>query len=479
MSEADVSIIGLGTSGNSAARLALEKGEGVYVSDISTDARTSARARKLEAMGASVQLGYHDVQKIAAARLVVVSPGVPADASVLCELRARGVRWISEPEFAVRFHKGSLIAVTGTNGKTTTAVLTAHLLAASGIDATLGGNVGAGIAPPASELALREAPSDWWVLEMSSFQLADIQSFSPDVGVLTNLASDHLDRYADTASYFADKARLFRNATGTSRWVVNGDDSAALEMASGAQGELYLFVSVPPGPETDAGSEQPTVSAFVREGILTLRVRENPDSAGPEEPLVPRKELRLLGQNNVMNALASALTARLAGADANGIREGLVSFEPLPHRLEPIGQRNGVLWVNDSKATNVAAAVSALKSLDRRVVLLLGGKDKGEDFHPLAAALVGKTSAVVIYGEAGVRLAQELSKALSREATATGVPVLVAVDEGFDAAVAAAASLSRAGDVVLLSPACPSFDLFDGYEARGRRFTHLAGVAAE
>ena len=479
MREAGVSIIGLGVSGNAAARLALEKGEGVYVSDISTDALTAARARELEAMGAGVQLGCHDVQRIAASQLVVVSPGVPADASVLHELRARGVRWISEPEFAVRFHKGALIAVTGTNGKTTTAVLTAHLLRASGIDARLGGNVGAGIAPPASELALREAPTDWWVLEMSSFQLRDTQSFSPDVGVLTNLASDHLDRYADTASYFADKARLFRNATGTSRWVVNGDDPAALEMASGAEGDLCPFVSAPPGPETDDESEQPTVSAFVREGILTLKVRENPDSACPEEPLVPRKELRLLGQHNVMNALAAALTARLAGADANGICEGLVSFKPLPHRLEPIGQRNGVLWVNDSKATNVAAAISALRSLDRRVVLILGGKDKGEDFHPLAAALLRKTRAVVIYGEAGVRLARELSEALSVEATDTGVPVLVTIDEGFDRAVAAAGSLSRAGDVVLLSPACPSFDLFDGYEARGRQFTHLARVSGE
>lgn len=479
MREADVSIIGLGASGNAAARLALEKGEGVYVSDISTDARTGARARELEAMGAGVQLGCHDVQRIAASQLVVVSPGVPADALVLRELRARGVRWISEPEFAVRFHKGALIAVTGTNGKTTTAVLTAHLLGASGIDATLGGNIGAEIAPPASELALREAPTDWWVLEMSSFQLRDTQSFSPDVGVLTNLASDHLDRYGDTASYFADKARLFRNATGTSRWVVNGDDPAALEMASGAEGDLCLFMSAPPGPEADGESEQPTVSAFVREGILTLKVRENPDSACPEEPLVSRKELRLLGQHNVMNALAAALTARLAGADVNGIREGLVSFEPLPHRLEPIGQRNGVLWVNDSKATNVAAAVSGLRSLDRRVVLILGGKDKGEDFHPLAAALLRKTRAVVIYGEAGVRLARELSEALSVEATDTGVPVLVTIDEGFDTAVAVAGSLSRAGDVVLLSPACPSFDLFDGYEARGRRFTHLARVPGE
>ena len=477
MSEA-VSIIGLGASGNAAARLALEKGEAVYVSDISTDARTSARARELEALGAGVQLGSHDVQRIAASRLVVVSPGIPADAPVLRELRARGVQWISEPEFAVRFHQGPLIAVTGTNGKTTTAVLTAHLLGASGIDAALGGNVGNALAPPASELAQLARPNDWWVLEMSSFQLADIELFSPDVGVLTNLATDHLDRYANRESYFADKARLFRNATRTSRWVVNGDDPSALEMAKGAKGSLYLFASGPSQAEEAAGREHATVAAFVREGVLTLKVGEAPGLPAGEEPLLPSRELRLLGRHNVMNALAAALTARLAGADPTGIRRGLTSFEPLPHRLEPIVERNGVLWVNDSKATNVAAAVNGTRSLDRTVVLLLGGKDKGEDFRPISAAVRGKARAVVIYGEAGIRLARELSEALSEGLSEATVPVLVAVDEGFDAAVAAAGSLARSGDVVLLSPACPSFDLFDSYEARGRRFADLAAGAA-
>lgn len=192
-----ISIIGLGASGFAAARLAMDRGERVYVSDISTDAGAAARSRELESLGADVELGSHDLDRIAASKLVVVSPGIHPDAPVLHGLRERGVAWISEPEYAVQFHRGSLIAVTGTNGKTTTATLTAHLMEASGLDAALGGNVGGGVAPPASELGLDRTGRDWWILEMSSFQLRETRTFAPDIGVLTNLAPDHQDWYSD------------------------------------------------------------------------------------------------------------------------------------------------------------------------------------------------------------------------------------------------------------------------------------------
>ncbi len=457
MKSENVSIIGLGASGTSAARLALAKGETVYVSDLRTDARAAADADALRALGARVDLGTHDTARIAAAGLVVVSPGIPPDAPVLHTLRRGGVRWVSEPEFAVRFYQGPLIAVTGTNGKTTTAALTAHLLDASGIDAALGGNVGGGLAPTASELALREPAPAWYVLEMSSFQLADTDRFSPDIGVVTNLAPDHLDRYAGPREYYADKARLFRNASAKSRWILNGDDVEVLRLPGEAAGERVSF-----------GRERGGNAAFVRDGVLTLAVPASAGGRGEDEPLVPEGALSLIGRHNTLNALAAALAARLAGASPSGIRAGLGSFLPLPHRLEPVAERDGVIWVNDSKATNVGAAIGAVASLDQPLILILGGKDKGEDFRPLARVLPGRVKKVVLYGEAAGRISDEFHEVL-------GDTLPIARGDRFDEAVAAAGASAEAGDAVLLAPACSSYDQFENYEARGRRFRELSG----
>jgi UDP-N-acetylmuramoylalanine--D-glutamate ligase len=444
-----VAVIGLGASGAAAARLALAKGGEVYVSDSSTDASTTARGADLGAAGAAVELGGHDLERLAGAGLVVVSPGIPPDAPVLRALAERGVRWISEPELAFRFYSGPLIAVTGTNGKTTTTLLVAHLLEASGIRAAAGGNVGGGLAPAASELALLAEPPDWYVLEMSSFQLAGIESFRPDIGVVTNLSPDHLDRYADVASYFADKARLFDNADASSRWILPAGDETVARLAGEAAGSRYHF-----GGEADSGSH-----AYVADGALTLRI------AHAVEAVLPAAELPLLGRHNVDNALAAALTARLVGAGVEGIAAGLRSARPLPHRLEPVAERGGVLWVNDSKATNVAATRSALASLDRPVVILLGGKDKGEDFRALGPALRERVRHALAFGAAGPRIADELRDV---------VPIEL-MESDFRDVVARAAALARSGDLVLLSPACSSYDMFENYEHRGRRFAELAG----
>ena len=440
-----VAVIGLGVSGAAAARLALSRGGHVYVSDSSSDAATAGRGADLRARGADVELGGHDLERVARARLVVVSPGIPPNAPVLRALAERGVRWISEPELAVRFYSGPLIAVTGTNGKTTTTLLVAHLLETSGVHAAAGGNVGGGLAPAASELALLAEPPDWYVLEMSSFQLAGIESFRPDIGVVTNLSPDHLDRYADVAAYFADKARLFDNADAKSRWVLPHRDEAVAGLAGSAEGSRYYF-----------GVDGP--HAHVAADVLTLRV------SGEPEPLLPVGDLPLLGRHNVDNALAAALAARLAGADAAGIARGLRSARPLPHRLEPVADMHGVLWVNDSKATNVAATRSALESLDRPVVILLGGKDKGEDFRPLGAALRERVRHALAFGAVGPRIERELR----------GVVPIELMGSDFAAVVARAKALAEPGDLVLLSPACSSYDMFDDYEHRGRTFTGLA-----
>jgi len=377
---------------------------------------------------------------------------------VLRELADRGVRWISEPELAVRFFSGALIAVTGTNGKTTTTLLIAHLLQRAGIRALAGGNVGGGLAPAASELALLDVPPEWYVLEMSSFQLAGIEAFRPDIGVVTNLSPDHLDRYASVAEYYADKARLFDNATSASRWVLPHGDAAVADLAGTAKGSRYWF----------GGEPASTSHAFVQGDALTLRVD------GPPEPLIGRTELQLIGTHNVANALAASLTARLAGAEAAHIGEGLRSARPLPHRLEPVADRGGVLWVNDSKATNVAATQSALASLDRPVVILLGGKDKGEPFAPLAGALAVRARAVIAYGAVGPRIANELRDAGALPAE---LPIEL-MGSDFAQVVQRAASLARPGDIVLLSPASSSYDMFDNYEQRGRRFAELAAQLA-
>jgi UDP-N-acetylmuramoylalanine--D-glutamate ligase len=374
---------------------------------------------------------------------------------VLQALQAAGRRWISEPEFAFRFLHGPLIAVTGTNGKTTTAAMTAHLLKEAGFEVGLGGNIGAEFGPPVSALALRTPPPDWFVVEVSSFQLADVVEFNPTVGVLTNLAPDHLDRYESLDAYYGDKGNLFRNASSGSRWVLNGDSAQVEELAGNAPGERFRFST----RELEDVHDPEWAHAFLVGEELALRM------PGEEiEFLLPRMSLPALGWHNTANALAASLTARIAGSEAGNIARGLRAFRPLPHRLQPVGESGGLRWVNDSKATNVAATVGALRSLEGPLVLLLGGKDKGEELAPLRDALHGGVRGIVVYGEARNRLAQALE----------GMTRIQRVDGSFEDAVSAARALGVEGDILLLSPACSSFDMFDNYVARGERFAALA-----
>ena len=450
LSGVNVAVIGLGASGIAAARLADEKGGDVYVSDSRTDDAVAARGADLGKAGIAVELGRHDIDRMADAAFVVASPGIPPDAPVLRALAERGVDWISEPEFAARFFTGSLVAITGTNGKTTTTLLVDHLLRAAGIRSAAGGNVGGGLAPPASDLARASHPPDWIVLEMSSFQLAGIRTFKPDIGVVTNLSPDHQDRYRSVDDYYADKAKLFDTADAASIWVLPEGNDAVTELAGDAPGRRFRF------------GRASISHAFIDEGRFTLR------TYGDIEPLVPVSEFPLLGAHNVDNALAAALVAHLAGAEPGGIAAGLGSARALPHRLEPVREEDDILWVNDSKATNVAATRSALESLDRPVILLLGGKDKGEDFSPLADVLDGRVRLVIAYGAAGPRAARELGD----------VATVELMDGGLDLVVARATEVARAGDVILLSPACSSFDMYESYEHRGRHFVQLARGAA-
>ena len=443
-----IAVIGLGTSGVAAARLALMKGGDVYVSDTSSDEATSARGAALTTAGASVELGGHDFDRLAGAGIVVASPGIPPNAPVLRKLRERGQSWISEPELAFRFFNGPLIAVTGTNGKTTTTLLLGHLLNRAGIRVAVGGNVGGGLAPTASDLALMDNPPDWYVLEMSSFQLGGVESFQPEIGVITNLSPDHMDYYGDFEAYIADKARLFKNASENSKWILPVGDQAVGRLASDAAGDHYFF-----GGNAVAGGD-----ALVDGNAIALRVN------GELKTLMPLADYPLLGLHNVDNALAASLAAYLAGARPRQISDGLKTVMPLPHRMEPIADKQGILWVNDSKATNVAATVKALESFDRPVVILLGGTDKGESFAPLAGALKKSMGRGIAYGEAGPRIQSEIGDAASIEL----------LGNDFTAVVTRAAELAHPGDIILLSPACSSFDMFESYEDRGQSFTQLS-----
>lgn len=493
-----VAVIGLGASGEAAARLALAKGAEVHVTDANASAAVAARGDVLRRLGAHVLLGGHDPERLAEADTVVASPGIPPSAPVLQALRDRGVDWVSEPEYASRFFASPLVVVTGTNGKTTTAALCAHLLREGGVDAALGGNVGEGLAPPASTLAALDPAPERVVLELSSFQLAGVRDLSPAVGVVTNLGVDHLDRYATVDEYHRDKRRLFEAGDADTTWVLNGDDPVLERMAAGFPGARLRFslerrmtpgawledgtMMVDTGNARATGEDHGTSGGAQATSTARLAARSGP------RPIGRAAEMRLPGRHNVANALAAALAAAAAGADPEAFDGALAAFDPLPHRMEPVGTLDGVRWINDSKATNVAACASALRGLSGPLVLLLGGADKGEDFGELGPEMAGKARGVVTYGATGSRAAAEIRSALAagRSTLAAGRSAPVAGQEaaqagvvveskgGFDAAVAQGQALARPGDVLLLSPACSSFDMFRDYRERGRAFRALA-----
>jgi UDP-N-acetylmuramoylalanine--D-glutamate ligase len=435
-----VAVLGLGVSGEAAARLAAANGGIVYASDVSAGPVPTAAAERLASEGIDAETGGHDMQRVLSADLVVVSPGIGPTSEIRRRVSEAGIRTIAEVELGWRDLESRVIAITGTNGKTTTTGLAAHVLAGSGLRAIAAGNIGRAL----SEIAVQSPQPDWVALELSSFQLADQETIAPDVGVLLNLSPDHLDRYRDVESYYADKRRLFDSATSDSKWVLNADDPACTELASGVAGDrLHFSLRGPVDRGAWAGSD----------GILRCRL-------DAEVEWMHTSDLRLLGPHNVANALAAGLACAVAGVAPEAIAAGLRSFEALPHRLQPIGERDGVLWVNDSKATNVSATGVGLRSFDRPVVLILGGRHKGEPYSSLSADLRHRARAVVAYGEAAPRIVSDLRGSVDS----------LSVESGIDAVVGAAAELARPGDVVLLSPACSSYDMFPNYRERGRAF---------
>ncbi len=446
--ELRVGVLGLGRSGRAATRLLAQAGASVYASDLADSEELRTQIRGIAGRSVRVELGRHDVEALEKCDLLVVSPGIPPRAEILRSPRVRSLPVISELELAFSFLDAPVIAVTGTNGKTTTSTWIGAMLERAGVRVGVGGNIGRALSELAAEV---EADYEWIVAEVSSFQLASIARFKPAIGVFLNLSPDHLDWHVDVEDYYSAKARLFDNADGESRWVLNGEDDGVLQLAEGRPGAVRYFRVASSLREHEEGAY------LGPNGTLLARYDDE------EVELVDRSELKLLGLHNVANALAMAVAVGYASVPVPAVRESLRDFEPLPHRLQPVAEEGGVLWVNDSKATNVASTRVALQSLERPVVLLLGGRPKGESFAGLLPDLVGRVKAVVAYGEAAAQIESELGDEVN----------VVREDGSFEDVVRRARSLAQPGDSALLAPACASFDMFSDYEERGQRFMDL------
>lgn len=444
----EIAVIGLGRSGTAVSRLLARAGARVYASDAGTSEGVRDAAAALTAAGIVAEAGKHDLERIGRAGTLVVSPGVPPDAPPLAAARAHAVPIISEIEVALRALPGvPYIGITGTNGKTTVTALIAHLLRALGHETIEAGNIGT----PLSELALEPRRPAWIVVELSSFQLHDTPSVAPLVAVLTNLAPDHLDRYATLDEYYGDKMLLFRNAAVGAVRVVNGDDAEVLRRTAGVPGIARRFSLLAAQADAAYDTER---SMLMLAGVALL-----------ERPLLP-----LLGDHNIANALAAALAvwhavpADQTTAARARIAAGLRGFKAIAHRLESLGERHGVLWVNDSKATNVGAARVALEAMSRPTIVLLGGRHKGEPYSGLLPALREHSKMVLAYGESAPRIVEDLGKHVAVEQ----------LGSSFEQVIARARALSAPGDAVLLAPACSSYDMFTNYEERGTAFRRLA-----
>jgi UDP-N-acetylmuramoylalanine--D-glutamate ligase len=448
LSGGEIAVVGLARSGRAVARALRARGVTVYASDSARNDETEAAEAELARLGAAVDLGTHDLPRIAQASLVVASPGIPPSAPPLMAARAGGGTVVSEVEVALKLHPGlRYVAVTGSNGKTTTTAMIAELLGALGLGAAVAGNIGTPL------IELIEAPPEWVALELSSFQLHDTPSIRPAVGVLTNLSANHLDRYESLERYYADKALLFRNAAPGSQWVLNGDDPAVLDLAAGAAGHHHHFSLRSSEAEARLGGD-----------VLMVFGRR----------VLPRVELQLAGDHNVANALAAAMATLIAVGRQDSealaiVGRALAGFAPLEHRIEPVSEILGVLWVNDSKSTSVGSTLVALRGMQRPTVLLLGGRHKGEPYTGLASEVSRIVRAVVAYGEARDEIVRDLGTLVHVEP----------VEPDFAAVMDGARSLAHPGDVVLLSPACSSYDMFRNYEERGAEFKRLVRTLAQ
>jgi UDP-N-acetylmuramoylalanine--D-glutamate ligase len=432
-------VVGLARSGAAIASALADRGETV----IGVDSGSPEEAAGLQASGVEVSLGVDGTRQLDRARTVVKSPGVPQDAPVVRAARESAIEVTGELELAWRLIPNAFCAVTGTNGKTTTTELIGHLYRTAGRPVAVAGNVGT----PLATLAGAIDPDATVVCECSSFQLEDANYFGPECAVFINLAPDHLDRHGTLEEYLAAKLRIFANQGNDDAAVYNGDTPELRGRDLGGCARRIRFCPI------EGESADPDCELSMRDGVIFAA----------DEPLLRTDELQLLGSHNVENAMAAAAAALASGLPRDSVAEGLRSFQGVRHRLERVRELDGVLYINDSKATNVASAVAGVRAFDGGVRLIAGGRPKQESFAPLAEAVHDRCVAVYLIGEAAERMAAGLAE--------TGVEIVQAGT--LEHALEAAQAEAKPSEVVLLSPACASFDAFKDFEVRGNRFREL------
>jgi UDP-N-acetylmuramoylalanine--D-glutamate ligase len=436
-----VLVVGLARTGMAVSLFSAGYGAIVIATDDKPESALAEPARRLRAAGVKLELGAHNPATFLEQDLIVLSPGVPRNLPALEGARAKGIPVWSEIELAWRFLRGKLVAITGSNGKTTTTSLLAHILKMSGIDTLVGGNIGV----PLLALVESSTPSTVTVAEVSSFQLEAIAEFRPAVGVLLNLTPDHLDRHASFDVYAQAKMRLFENQLEGDAAVLNADDPEVTRRMP-ARPRIYWF----------SRQKRVAAGAFLHDGQIIF------GKEGSEIPLLRRDEIPLRGEHNVENVLAACSGAYLAGADPDAIASGVKTFRGVEHRLEFVAEIGGVALYNDSKATNVDASLKAIEAFAGPLIVILGGKDKGAPYTSLREPLHRRAHLAILIGAAAEKIESELSGA---------VPLVRAGT--LERAVEIAMESAHSGDTVLLAPACSSFDQFDNYEHRGRVFKEL------
>ncbi len=452
---ARVTVMGLARSGVAACRLLQAAGARVTVADRKESTELAAVLGGIDRDHVGVTVGARYESSLDEADLVVISPGVPYRLAPLEAVRRRGVKVISELELASQFFRSPLLAITGTNGKSTTVTLIGKFLAESGKRAFVGGNLGTALSEAAVEdlhagQAGQPSPFDYLVVEVSSFQLETIDRFHPWIAALLNVTVDHQDRYESLDEYIAAKQRIFENQTASDFSLFNLDDSRVAALRHRVPGKRLGFTTT-----STLGSDLSGGTYLEDDRIVTT-------VTGVRQEICRRSEIRIIGNHNVENVMAAATYGLLCGCPLDVIRRVLATFPGLEHALEIVRERRGVRFVNDSKGTNVDATLKALESIDHPIWLIAGGRDKGGDFSRLAQAVSRRVSRVILIGEAAPLLRQ----AWDGVATLTEAATL-------REAVDCAAQGASPGDVVLLSPACASFDMFADYQDRGRQFKAL------